>query len=51
DLTFVIHHDLRQDARSACQMVLAYHRMLPADFRIAPSRVAIATPYDVGGEL
>jgi hypothetical protein len=27
--------------------VLAYHRMLPAEFRIAPSRVAVATPYDV----
>lgn len=46
-LTFVIHHDLRQDARSACQMVMAHHRMLPRDFQMAPSRVAIATPYDV----
>ncbi|MDH4440052.1 MAG: LacI family DNA-binding transcriptional regulator [Rhizobium sp.] len=46
-LTFVIHHDLRQDARSACQRVMVHHRMLPADFRIAPSRVAIATPYEV----
>jgi LacI family transcriptional regulator len=46
-LTFVIHHDLRQDARSACQMFLAHHRMLPAEFRIAPSSVAVATPYDV----
>jgi len=45
-LTFVLHHDLRQDARSACQMFLAHHRMLPANFRIEPSRVAIATPYD-----
>ncbi len=35
-LTFVIHHDLRQDARSACQMVMAHHRMLPRDFQIAP---------------
>lgn len=47
DLTFVIHHDLRQDARSACQMVMAHHRMLPRDFQVAPSRVAIATPYEV----
>lgn len=47
DLTFVIHHDLRQDVRSACQLVLAYNKMLPADFQIAPSRVAIATPYDL----
>jgi LacI family transcriptional regulator len=46
-LTFVIHHDLRRDARSACQMVMAHHRMLPRDFQIAPSRVAIATPYEV----
>lgn len=46
-LTFVIHHDLRQDARNACQMVMAHHRMLPRDFRIAPSRVAIATPHDM----
>lgn len=45
-LTFVIHHDLRQDARSACQIVMAHHRMLPKTFRIAPSRVAIATPHD-----
>jgi LacI family transcriptional regulator len=46
-LTFVIHHDLRQDARSLCQMFLARHRMLPPDFLIAPSRVAVATPCDV----
>lgn len=46
-LTFVIHHDLRQDARSACQMVMAHHRMLPRDFQVAPSRVAIATPHEV----
>ncbi|WP_246318952.1 LacI family DNA-binding transcriptional regulator [Peteryoungia desertarenae] len=46
-LTFVIHHDLRQDARSTCQMVMAHHRMLPRDFQVAPSRAAIATPYEV----
>lgn len=46
-LSFVIHHDLRQDARNACQIVMAHHRMLPKDFRIAPSRVAIATPHEV----
>ncbi len=46
-LTFVIHHDLRQDARSACQMIMAQHRMLPRDFRVAPSRVAIATPNEL----
>lgn len=45
-ITFVIHHDLRHDARSACQLMLAYHRMLPSDFQVAPSRVAIATPFE-----
>ncbi len=50
-LTFVIHHDLRLDARNACQLFLRHHRMLPADFRIAPSRVAVATPYDAIGDL
>ena len=46
EITFVIHHDLRHDARSACQLMLAYHRMLPPDFQVAPSRVAIATPFE-----
>jgi LacI family transcriptional regulator len=46
EISFVIHHDLRQDARSACQLVLGHHRMLPAEYRVAPSRVAIATPYE-----
>lgn len=49
-ISFVIHHDLRQDARSACQLILGHNRMLPAEFRVAPSRVAVATPYDLGGE-
>ncbi|WP_246704076.1 substrate-binding domain-containing protein [Rhizobium sp. P38BS-XIX] len=47
EITFVIHHDLRHDARSAYQLMLAYHPMLPADFQVAPSRVAIATPFEV----
>lgn len=46
-LTFVIHHDLRQDARSASQIFLHHHRMLPTEFSAPPSRIGIATPYDV----
>ena len=45
-LSFLIHHDLRQDARAACQWVLRYHRMLPADLDISPSRIMLLTPYD-----
>ncbi|SLN28852.1 LacI family DNA-binding transcriptional regulator [Roseisalinus antarcticus] len=47
-LTFVIHHDLRQDARAACQLFLRHHGLLPRDFAIAPSPIAIATPFDRG---
>ena len=43
-LTFVIDHDLRQDARTACQIVLAYHRMLPDQIEVAPSRFTVITP-------
>ncbi len=43
-LTFVIDHDLRQDARTACQIMLHYHRMLPDDLTIRPSRFTVITP-------
>jgi LacI family transcriptional regulator len=43
-LTFVIHHDLRRDARAACQHFLRYHRMLAPQFEIAPSQIVVATP-------
>lgn len=45
-VSFVIHHDLRQDVRAACQWVLRHHRMLPADLDIAPSRMMLLTPFD-----
>ncbi|WP_435260021.1 substrate-binding domain-containing protein [Thioclava sp. FR2] len=45
-ITFLIHHDLRQDARAACQWVLRHHRMLPADLDISPSRIMLLTPQD-----
>lgn len=46
-LTFVLHHDLRADARTVCQLFLSFHRMLPDGFQAAPSKVAIATPFDL----
>ena len=45
-LSFVFHHDLRQDARTIAQLVLAHHRMLPRDFEVQPSQVSISTPLD-----
>ena len=44
ELTFVIDHDLRQDARTACQIMLHYHRMLPDDLMVRPSRFTVITP-------
>ena len=43
-LTFVIDHDLRQDARRACQIMLHHHRMLPDRIDPAPSRFTVITP-------
>lgn len=43
-LTFVIDHDLRQDARTACQIMLHHHHMLPNEIKVAPSRFTVVTP-------
>lgn len=46
-LDFVIHHDLRQDARSASQYILKAHRLLPRDFDIPASTIQIAPPFNM----
>ena len=43
-LSFVINHDLTQDARTAYRLFLHHHRMLPGKFTVAPSRFSIVTP-------
>lgn len=43
-LSFVIEHDLHQDARNAYRFFLSQHRMLPGDFTPTPSRFSIVTP-------
>lgn len=43
-LTFVIDHDLRQDARTAIQIMSHLHRMLPDDIKITKSRFTVVTP-------
>ena len=47
-IDFVIHHDLRADARSACQHILKAHRLLPKDYAIAQGAVQLATPFNMG---
>lgn len=46
-IDFVIHHDLRQDARSACQHILKAHRLLPQELNIAGSAIHLATPHNM----
>ncbi|MGB3278222.1 MAG: LacI family DNA-binding transcriptional regulator [Pseudorhodobacter sp.] len=48
-ISFVLHHDLRQDARAACQFFLRAHGMLPGDYEIPPSAIGIATPFSLAG--
>ena len=45
-IDFVLHHDFRQDARTICQMFLAFHRILP-DVVPPRSPLGIATPLNV----
>lgn len=51
DLSLVIHHDLRRDARAACQMILKHQRLLPATFSIAPSTLGIVTPHNLPADM
>ncbi len=46
-ISMVIQHDLRQDARSACQLILKYHRLLPGDFVIAQAAIGITTAHNL----
>ncbi|MDA8747379.1 LacI family DNA-binding transcriptional regulator [Litoreibacter sp.] len=46
-IDFVIHHDLRVDARHACQHILKAHRLLPQDYAIAGSAIQLATPFNM----
>ncbi|WP_276611179.1 LacI family DNA-binding transcriptional regulator [Lichenicoccus roseus] len=46
-LSAVLHHDLRQDMRAACQQIMRAHRALPAATSAPRSGVQIATPYNL----
>lgn len=43
---YVLHHDLRADARRACRLVLQAHRALPGAPTSVPSQVQVVTPFN-----
>ncbi|WP_431763757.1 LacI family DNA-binding transcriptional regulator [Paraburkholderia sp.] len=46
-LSAVLHHDLRQDMRTACHHVMHFHRMLPASAVGLSSSVVVVTPVNI----
>ncbi|RTL66974.1 MAG: LacI family DNA-binding transcriptional regulator [Pseudonocardiaceae bacterium] len=42
----VLHHDLGQDLRRACQVVMQAHRALPGGIHSWPSNVQVVTPFN-----
>jgi LacI family transcriptional regulator, galactose operon repressor len=48
-LSAVLHHDLNQDMRRACQIVMQAHRALPGPIVSWPSNIQVITPYNVPG--
>lgn len=46
-ITAVLHHDLRADARQACRLLLQWHGALPGRASSAPSAIQVVTPYNV----
>jgi LacI family transcriptional regulator len=45
-LSAVLHHDLAQDVRRACQVIMQAHRALPGGIHSWPSSIQVVTPYN-----
>ncbi len=45
-IDWVLHHDLRADARRACRLVMQAHRALPGVPSTVPSQVQVVTPFN-----
>ncbi|BBU32553.1 DNA-binding protein (plasmid) [Burkholderia sp. THE68] len=43
----ILHHDLRQDMRSACHHVMHYHKLLPSSSVATSSSVVVVTPENI----
>lgn len=51
-LSAVLHHDLRQDMRRACQVIMQAHHALPSDTApTVPSAIQVVTPYNMPPEM
>jgi LacI family transcriptional regulator len=46
-LSAVLHHDLRQDMRQACYVIMQAHQALPGAAYAWPSNIHIITPYNM----
>lgn len=46
-ISAVLHHDLRQDMRRACQTIMRAHRALPDEGPALPSAIQVVTPYNM----
>ncbi|OIJ64356.1 LacI family DNA-binding transcriptional regulator [Streptomyces mangrovisoli] len=46
-LSAVLHHDLRQDMRRACQIVMRAHHALPDVGPVLPSAIQVVTPFNM----
>jgi len=46
-LSAVLHHDLRQDMRTACHHLMHFHKLLPASAVGASSSVVVVTPANI----
>ncbi|MER6977310.1 LacI family DNA-binding transcriptional regulator [Streptomyces carpinensis] len=46
-LSAVLHHDLRQDMREACRLVMRAHGALPPAGPALPSAIQVVTPYNM----
>ncbi|MDT0566934.1 LacI family DNA-binding transcriptional regulator [Streptomyces sp. DSM 3412] len=46
-LSAVLHHDLRQDVRRACQVIMRAHQALPDEGPFLPSAIQVVTPYNM----
>jgi len=46
-LSAVLHHDLHQDVRRACQVIMQAHHALPLTGAPAPSSIQVVTPHNL----
>lgn len=46
-MSAVLHHDLNQDMRRACQAIMQAHGALPGVVQPWPSAIQVITPHNV----